>query len=90
MTTNDERELAQRHYDLIAKKQVEAFMQQLELNYGLEPKEIHELFEDLRYLRSWRKNMGRYGDAAVKSALGAIVVAALVVAWEGIKHFTGK
>lgn len=72
--------------DQEAQKQVHAFLKELEAYYGLEPKDIHDLFEDVKWAASYRKKLATIGDWTTKSVVGMIVGAALLVVWEGIKH----
>lgn len=70
----------------LVQKQVRAFLKELEAYYGVDPKEIHQLFEDVRWAANYRKKLDAVGSWASKSVIGIIAAAILLALWEGIKE----
>lgn len=69
-----------------AELQVEAFLGILQDRYNLKPAEIHEILDDLRWVRKYRDGVTRVQWAATLGVI-ALAVSGLVAAlWEGIKQ----
>lgn len=66
---------------------VESFFRELEVTYGLENKNIRDLFEDLEWIRQYRNNISKYGEHGIRTIMGVIVLGFAIAIWEGIKLF---
>ena len=84
MVQRQEREDAERRIE--AELQVEAFIQLLASRYNLQPEDIPQIVEDMRWVREHRSGIVRI-QWAVALGILAIAVSGVVTAfWEGVKH----
>jgi len=73
-----------------ARRQVDAFLLELETRYGIEKKQFRKLVEDLAWLREYRASLSRWGSWSIRSVIGAVGLSLGVALFEGIKILMTK
>lgn len=69
-----------------AEEQLDVFFQLLATKYGLKPEDLHQILDDMRWVRQYRVGVVRI-QWAVALGVMAVAVSGLVSAlWDGIKH----
>lgn len=71
-------------------KQIRNFLKELESYYGVEPKDIHQLFEDVSWAANYRKKVDAAGSWASRSIIGIMIAGVFLATWEGLKDIISR
>jgi hypothetical protein len=73
----------------MAEQQVDYFIDSVLKRYGIQPSEVPEIVDELRWLQAHRRMTGRIINGTVLTVIATLVGVGLLLLWEGFKHFVG-
>ncbi len=73
-----------------AERQVDYFVDIVARRYGIEPEEIPEIMENMRWLHKHRQLAGRIAGGVTIMVIGAVALMTLSTLWEGFKSIVNN
>jgi hypothetical protein len=73
-----------------AERQVDYFVDIVSRRYGIEPSELPEILENMRWLHKHRQLAARIAGGVTIMVIGAVALMTLSTLWEGFKNLVSN